>query len=106
MYLQKTKSKKKKFKYTSKPKWGTCERCHRENIWVSPHHIYGGPYRQKSEIYKAYIYVCDWCHTLGPNAIERTSLVNELKVEWQPIIMYQEGWTIKQWIGVFGKNYL
>jgi len=103
--LAKKPYKKKKYKYQAQPQWGHCCIC-KKYQWLSPHHIYGASRRENSDRYGAYIYVCDECHIWGQNAIERTELKHQLQVEWQPVLMRKNNWTIDEFIRKFGVSYI
>lgn len=72
------------------------------------HHIFGGPYRNLSEKYKAVVYLChNDCHIFGKEAVHRNA-GNMLKVKQygQKKLMQEQNWTTEDFIRKFGKNYL
>lgn len=72
------------------------------------HHIFNGPYRQKSEKYGLVVYLChDSCHENGEYAAHNcmeTWLY--LKAEGQKKVMEEQGWSTEKFIDEFGKNYV
>lgn len=72
------------------------------------HHIFGGPYRDKSEKYGLVVDLChDSCHIFGPNSAHRDADVrNALRQFGQRKAMEEQGWTTEEFILEFGKNYL
>ena len=72
------------------------------------HHIFGGPFREKSEKYGLVVYLCHYrCHIFGPEAVHNnreTSL--HLKKWGQAQAMTRYNWTKEDFIREFGKNYL
>lgn len=87
-----------------------CALCGR-NGWGDPlerHHIFGGPYRKKSEKYKLVVYLCgNRCHRNGEKAAHRCKETQDLlRRAGQRKAMCEQGWTVEQFIEEFGKNYL
>lgn len=72
------------------------------------HHIFGGPYRKKSEKYGLTVYLChNNCHIFGSEAVHRNaSNMLMVKQYGQRKAMQEQGWTIEEFIKEFGKNYL
>lgn len=72
------------------------------------HHIFGGAYRNKSEQYGLTVYLChDRCHENGEHAVHRDAAVmRELRQYGQRKAMEENGWTVRDFIREFGKNYL
>ena len=87
-----------------------CFLCGR-NGYADPldkHHIFGGPYRKKSEKYGLTVYLCHHdCHIFGREAVHNNA-ENMLYVKQygQRKAMQENGWTVQQFINEFGKNYL
>lgn len=72
------------------------------------HHIFGGPYRKKSEKYKLVVYLChNECHIFGEEAVHR-NIENMRKIQryGQRKIMKEQGWSVEEFIRQFGRNYL
>lgn len=72
------------------------------------HHIFGGPYKAKSEKYGLLVPLChETCHIFGPNAVHHNAeTMRELRRWGQEKAMREQGWSTEQFIQVFGKNYL
>lgn len=72
------------------------------------HHIFGGPYRKKSDRYGLVVDLChDTCHIFGPDSAHQsgeTALM--LKQYGQCKVMEENGWSVEDFIREFGKNYL
>lgn len=72
------------------------------------HHIFGGPFRKKSEKYGLTVDLChDTCHIFGPDSAHQsreTALI--LKRYGQKKAMQENGWSKEGFIREFGKNYL
>ena len=71
------------------------------------HHVFGGPYKWKSEMYGAMVYLCgEECHRNGKGAVHRNRVVSDsLKEHFQRKIMAEQDWTVQQFAEEFGKNY-
>ena len=80
---------------------GTADRLER-------HHIFGGPFRSKSEKYKLVVYLCgDRCHRNGEKAAHRCKETQDrLRRAGQKKAMREQGWTVEEFIQEFGKNYI
>lgn len=75
---------------------------------LDKHHIFGGPYRKKSEKYGLTVYLCHHdCHIFGSEAVHNNA-ANMLYVKQygQRKAMQEQGWTVQQFINEFGKNYI
>lgn len=72
------------------------------------HHIFGGPYRKKSEKYGLTVDLChDSCHIFGPNsAHQNRETMLRIKRYGQKKAMKENGWSTEDFIREFGKNYL
>lgn len=72
------------------------------------HHIFGGPYRKKSEKYGLTVDLChDSCHIFGPNsAHQNREIMLKIKRYGQKKAMEENGWSTEDFIREFGKNYL
>lgn len=87
-----------------------CFLCGR-NGWIDPldrHHIFGGPYRKKSEQYGLVVYLCHHdCHIFGKDAVHNNiEKMLEVKRFGQQKAMDEQKWTTEDFIREFGKNYL
>lgn len=72
------------------------------------HHIFGGPYRKKSDRYGLVVPLCHHrCHIFGPKAVHRNADSMQRVHEYgQRKAMREQGWTVEQFIREFGKNYI
>lgn len=72
------------------------------------HHIFGGPFRKKSEKYGLTVYLCHSnCHIFGPMAAHQNKeTMNMLHQYGQRRAMKENGWTTEDFIREFGKNYI
>lgn len=72
------------------------------------HHIFGAANRPLSEKYGLTVYLCgNRCHRTGPfSAHQNAEVAAYLHRYGQKKAMQEQGWTIGQFIEVFGKNYL
>lgn len=72
------------------------------------HHIFGAANRKKSERYGLKVYIHhSKCHIFGENSVHKNAEVDKaLKQIAQKRAMRHYGWTINQFIEIFGKNYI
>ena len=72
------------------------------------HHIFGGPYRKKSEKYNLVVYLChNRCHIFGAEAVHNNSeKMQEVHEYGQRLAMEKNGWSTADFIREFGRNYL
>ena len=69
------------------------------------HHIYGGARRKLSEKYGLKVYLHhNECHLNGVH--KNAELNRELKAKVQEIAMEHYGWSIEDFVRIFGKNYI
>lgn len=87
-----------------------CFLCGRNGLYdpLDRHHIFPGANRSNSEKYGLVVYLCHSdCHIYGPNAVHRNPDVMKMLKKWgQRKAMKENGWTKKDFIKVFGRNYL
>lgn len=105
MMLPKTKRKRSKPRAkVSGEKYGECELTG-EYGWLEPHHIFNGEayLRVLSEKYGAVVYII---HSHHEYIHKNASYRKKLKVGYQRKIMHDQGWSIDQFIKVFGKSYI
>ena len=71
------------------------------------HHIFGGPYRKKSERYGLTAYLChNACHIFGTNAVHNNRAQDlRLKQLGQRAWMERNGKTSEEFIKEFGRSY-
>ena len=82
---------------------------HADYFGLDEHHVYGGyGIRKLSEKYGLKVYLCHHdCHEYGANAVHKNAEVNRrLKAKVQKIAMKHYGWSIEDFIEIFGQNYL
>ncbi|MBQ8766587.1 MAG: hypothetical protein IJZ16_07265 [Clostridia bacterium] len=76
---------------------------------LDEHHVFGGyGVRKISEKYGLKVYLChDRCHEFGENAVHKNAEVDRaLKAKAQKKAMKRYGWSVEDFIDIFGKNYL
>lgn len=72
------------------------------------HHIFCGPYREKSDRYGLTVYLChNACHIFGPNAVHN-NLAQDLRLKQigQKAWMAHEHKGIEEFIKEFGRSYV
>lgn len=73
--------------------------CHHQQVF------YGTANRKLSEQYGLKVYIChDKCHLNGVH--KNANIDNELKAFAQQVAMKYYEWSAKDFINIFGKNYL
>ena len=71
------------------------------------HHVFGSCSRKTSEKYGLKVYLCKWCHNEPPYGVHHNiENNNKLKAKAQEIAMQHYGWSVEDFIKIFGKNYL
>ena len=75
---------------------------------LDKHHIFPGPYRQKSDEYGLTVYLChNRCHIFGKMSVHQNAkTMNQLKRYGQLKAMKENHWSENDFIREFGKNYL
>ena len=85
---------------------GICPVCKRYGP-LEQHHIFGGPYRRKSDRYGLTIYLCHWCHNEPPNGVHHSAeMAQRLREYGQRKWMAEQDKTIEDFRREFGRNYL
>ena len=88
----------------------TCWLCGRNGAAdpLDRHHIFGGPYRRKSEKYGLVVPLCHHdCHIFGRYAAHKNAeTAAALHAYGQEKAMREQGWTVERFIQEFGKNYI
>ena len=75
--------------------------------WIEEHHIFGASNRKKSEQYGLKVFLCHECHNEPPHGVHHNAeLNNALKAKIQEKAMEYYGWSVEDFIKIFGKNYL
>lgn len=72
------------------------------------HHVFGGANRTKSEKYGLKVYIHhSRCHIFGENSVHKNAEVDRaLKRIMQKKAMQHYGWSVDEFIEIFGKNYI
>lgn len=85
---------------------GTCFLCGRYcNCEV--HHIFGGPFRKKSDRLGLTVTLCRECHNTPPNGVHfNRNTMLKVKQYGQRKAMTENAWSVEDFIREFGKNYL
>lgn len=75
---------------------------------LEEHHIFQGPNRDLSTKYGLTVYLCgNRCHRLGPNAVHQNRETRDRLMAWgQKKVMEEQGWTVDDFIRIFGKNFI
>lgn len=74
---------------------------------LETHHVFGGPYRKKSERYGLTVTLCNSCHNQPPFGVHYDrKKMNRLKAFAQKKAMAAYGWDTEDFIAQFGRNYL
>lgn len=70
-------------------------------------HIFGGPFRKKSDKLGLVVDLCHECHNEPPHGVHHCRETAEiLKRYGQRKAMREQGWTTEQFIKEFGRNHL
>lgn len=85
-----------------------CWLCGRTNGALDRHHIFGGPFRKKSEKYGLTVWLChEECHIYGKYSVHQNhETMLRCKQYGQMIAMEENEWDTEKFIQEFGKNYL
>ena len=84
-----------------------CFLCGKYGNDIERHHVFPGPYRQKSEKYGLVVDLCHTCHNEPPLGVHHNrERANFLKAREQRMVMREQQWTTEDFIREFGKNYL
>lgn len=72
------------------------------------HHIFGGPFRDKSEKYGLVVDLChNSCHIFGEYAVHNNAETAQIIHEYgQYKAMEDNGWDTERFIKEFGRNYI
>ncbi|MBQ4443792.1 MAG: hypothetical protein II896_03925 [Clostridia bacterium] len=72
--------------------------------WMERHHIFGGAFRQKSEHYGLWVYLCHYCHNEPPNGVHH----NRERMDYLRRIgqhAFEKAYPDKPFAAEFGRNY-
>ena len=72
-------------------------------VWLEKHHVFGGPYRKKSEYYGYTVIICHWDHNEPGGVHFNKEKRDELKRICQA--HFEETHTREDFINTFGKSY-
>lgn len=72
------------------------------------HHIYGSANKKNSEKYGLLVYLHhSKCHIFGKDSVHQNAQINKaLKAQAQRILMIKKGWSVEDFIKIFGKSYI
>lgn len=102
MSLSRTSTKSATFLFEDMAKYCECGICG-TGTWCEPHHVFGGTSRKISEKYGAVVYLCRPCHD---QFHRHPSAFLWLREKTQARVMFEQGWTLDDWMEHFNKNYL
>lgn len=75
--------------------------------WLECHHVFGAANRKLSEKYGLKVYLCHYCHNEPPNGVHQNKAKREaLQAKVQKIAMKHYGWSVEDFIRIFGQNYI
>ena len=80
-----------------------CYLCDRHVIQCARHEVFHGAYRSKSKRLGLWVYLCPDCHRLLHN---KGTGDRQLKQAAQKAAMVEYAWTVKDFMYLFGKNYI
>ena len=85
-----------------------CFLCGRNrHAGLEVHHIFSASNRKKSDRYGLVVTLCADCHRLADHAVHRDAETMQYLHEYgQRKAMQEQGWTVQQFMEVFGKNYV
>lgn len=99
----------KKKKRVVKPRKKECFLCGKNGQAdrLELHHVFGGAYKWKSEMYGRMVWLCgEECHRNGNGSVHRNRAVaDSLKEQFQRKIMAEQGWDVNRFVEEFGRNY-
>lgn len=76
-----------------------------EYFGLDEHHVFFGANRKKSEKYGLKVYLChDRCHLNGVH--KNAKIDRALKAKVQEIAQARYGWSVEEFIKIFGRNYI
>lgn len=87
-----------------------CFLCGQRERYGDPldrHHIFGGPFRKKSDKLGLVVMLHHHsCHLYGPDAVHQNRESMLAVKRWGEKWLLGQGWTREQFVREFGKNYL
>ncbi len=85
---------------------GNCDLCGKYGN-LERHHCFGGACRKLSEKYGLVVNLCHECHNEPPDGVHFNSKRMLALRKWvQKQAMEHYGWTVDDFIKIFGRNYL
>lgn len=87
---------------------GLCYLCGEYSDVLEEHHVFGGPYRPISERLGLKVNICHKCHRTGRDALHGGGwmLNRALKREFQYKAMWENQWSVEDWIKIFGRSWV
>lgn len=82
-----------------------CFLCGRTD-WIERHHVFGGACRKLSEKYGLVVDLCHYCHNEKGGVHFNRELRERLQAQYQQAAMDRYGWSVEDFIKIFGRNYL
>lgn len=74
---------------------------------LETHHIFGAGNRKLSDKYGLTVTLCEECHRTAKHAVHQSAATMQYLHEYgQRKAMRENGWTVQDFIEVFGKNYI
>lgn len=88
----------------------SCYICNREGTFpygdIEEHHVFGGMANRKlSEKYGLKVYLCEYHHRVGPNAVH-VDHDEMLKLQQDGQRAFEEKWPELNFRAIFGKNFI
>ncbi len=78
---------------------------HADYFGLDEHHVFGGANRKRSEAFGLKVYIChDRCHLNGVH--KDAELNRKVQAVVQKRAMQHYGWSIADFINIFGRNYI
>lgn len=75
--------------------------------WLEVHHVYGGTMRSLSEKYGLCVYLTHEEHNEAPDGVHyNMANADALRAKVQKIAMEHYGWTVEDWLKIFGRSWL
>ena len=81
---------------------GYCHLCGRY-ARLDKHHVFGGAFRNASERYKMYVYICRDCHDRIHFSKDSRKMMDSLRWEFQQ--RFEENHTREEFMALFHRNY-
>jgi hypothetical protein len=75
--------------------------------WLEYHHVFNASNKKNSERYGLMVWLCHFCHNEPPNGVHHNRQ-NRLALQSraQKKAMKKYGWSVEDFIKIFGKNYI